>query len=75
MVPVVISLDQVTQTTWRLLRVSTTVLVLLVVGSAFVAYAARAQHLLRSQNAQKAIFKTPAVITAISALGMLPNVF
>jgi threonine/homoserine/homoserine lactone efflux protein len=73
-VPVALSLDQATLTTWRLLRVPTTVLVPLMIGSAFVACAARTQHLLRSQNAQKAIFKTPAFIMAISALGMLPNV-
>ncbi|MES1941453.1 efflux protein RhtB [Salinisphaera sp. T5B8] len=75
LVPVVISLDQVTMTIWGLLLVPATVFVLLVVGSTFVVAAARAQHLLRSQTAQKAIFKTAAVIMAIAALGMLTDVF
>ncbi|WP_353223893.1 hypothetical protein [Salinisphaera sp. C84B14] len=45
------------------------------IGSAFVACAARAQHLLRSQNAQRSIFKTAAVIMTVAALGMLTHVF
>ena len=74
LVPVVVSLDQVTLATWLSTLVPITVLVLAAVGGAFVGGAAQARQLLRNQTAQRGIFKVAATIMAVAAIGMFANV-
>ena len=75
LVPVVISLDRVTVAAWAGLLVPTTILVLSSVGGAFVLASAKARTMLRSDLAQRVIFRTASIVMAVAAIAIVTNGF
>lgn len=75
LVPVVVSLEDITVFAWGLVLVPITICVLGLVGSFFVLGAAKARKILKSVRAQSIVFKTAAVIMFVAAISMFVNIF
>lgn len=73
--PLVMSLDNVSLATWGMVLVPLTVLVLLAVGAVFILAALRIRHLLASAAAQRRLFRSAGVIMLLAALGMVAKTF
>ncbi|MCM2130773.1 LysE family translocator [Larsenimonas rhizosphaerae] len=73
LVPIVISLEDVTVFTWGVVLVPVTAGVLGLVGSIFILGAARARNILGSVNAQRIVFRTAAMIMFLAAMSMVVN--
>lgn len=69
--PLVISLDNVSLKMWGGMLVPVTVLVLLSVGAVFILAALRIRHLLASEKAQRRLFRLAASIMILAASGMV----
>ncbi|NIF20440.1 LysE family translocator [Candidatus Pantoea multigeneris] len=69
--PLVISLDQVSMQIWGGMLVPLTLLVLLVVGSAFILAALKIRRFLASAKAQQVLFRTAGAIMLLAAFGMV----
>ncbi|MEM6160959.1 LysE family translocator [Erwinia sp. P6884] len=69
--PLVISLDNVSLQIWGGMLVPLTVFVLLSVGAVFILAALRIRHLLTSAKAQRLLFRTAGLIMILAALGMV----
>lgn len=69
--PLVISLDNVSFKMWAGTLVPLTVFVLISVGSVFILAALRIRHLLSSVKAQRALFRSAGLIMAMAAAGMV----
>ncbi|WNN36901.1 LysE family translocator (plasmid) [Pantoea agglomerans] len=69
--PLVISLDNVSFQMWGGLLVPLTVLVLLSVGAVFIFAALRIRHLLTSAKAQRLLFRSAGTIMMLAAAGMV----
>lgn len=69
--PLVISMDNVSLQTWGGMLVPLTVLVLLSVGAVFILAALRIRHLLTSAKAQRLLFRSAGCIMMLAAFGMV----
>lgn len=69
--PLVMSLDNVSLQTWGMMLVPVTILVLLAVGAVFILAALRIRHFLTSARAQKILFRTAGAIMLLAAAGMV----
>jgi len=69
--PLVISLDNVSFQMWGGLLVPLTVVVLLSVGAVFIFAALRIRHLLTSAKAQRLLFRSAGTIMMLAAAGMV----
>lgn len=69
--PLVMSLDNVSLRVWGTMLVPLTVLVLLAVGAVFILAALRIRHLLTSARAQKILFRSAGAIMLLAAAGMV----
>lgn len=69
--PLVISLDNVSLHIWGGMLVPLTVLVLLSVGAVFILAALRIRHLLTSAKAQRLLFRSAGFIMMLAASGMV----
>ncbi len=69
--PLIISLDNVSLQIWGGMLVPLTVFVLLSVGAVFILAALRIRHLLTSAKAQRLLFRTAGFIMMLAALGMV----
>ncbi len=69
--PLVISLDNVSLQIWGGMLVPLTVFVLLSVGAIFILAALRIRHLLTSAKAQQLLFRSAGFIMMLAALGMV----
>ncbi|ATZ11923.1 LysE family translocator [Erwinia amylovora] len=69
--PLVVSLDNVSFTTWGMMLVPLTVFVLLAVGAVFILAALKVRRFLTSAKAQQRLFKTTGVIMMLAAFGMV----
>lgn len=69
--PLVISLDDITMKVWGGLLVPFTVLILLVVGGIFIAGALRLRHFLNQPAAQRILFRTASILMLLAAVGMV----
>ena len=70
LLPLVIPLDAITLQSWALVLIPTTVLVLLTVGSIYIAGAVRIRRLLSQLHAQQIMFRSAAVMM-LSAAGVM----
>ncbi|MEN4832966.1 LysE family translocator [Pantoea vagans] len=71
MLPLVISLDNVSLQIWGGILVPLTVFVLLSVGAVFILAALRIRHLLTSAKAQRLVFRSAGAIMMLAAAGMV----
>jgi len=69
--PLVISLDNVSLQMWGGILVPLTVVVLLSVGAIFILAALRIRHLLTSEKAQRLLFRSAGSIMMLAAFGMV----
>lgn len=69
--PLVISLDNVSLQMWGGVLVPLTVFVLLSVGAIFILAALRIRHLLISEKAQRLLFRSAGSIMMLAAVGMV----
>lgn len=69
--PLVISLDNVSLQIWGGMLVPLTVFVLLSVGAVFILAALRIRHFLTSEKAQRLLFRSAGCIMMLAALGMV----
>jgi len=69
--PLVISLDNVSLQIWGEMLVPLTVFVLLSVGAVFILAALRIRHLLTSTKAQRLLFRLAGFIMVLAAFGMV----
>jgi len=69
--PLVISLDNVSLQMWGGILVPLTVVVLLSVGAIFILAALRIRHLLTSEKAQRFLFRSAGFIMMLAAFGMV----
>ena len=69
--PLVISLDNVSLQMWGGILVPLTVVVLLSVGAIFILAALRIRHLLTSEKAQRLLFRSAGSIMMLVAFGMV----
>lgn len=69
--PLVISLDNVSLQIWGGMLVPLTVFVLLSVGAVFILAALRVRHFLTSEKAQRLLFRSAGCIMMLAALGMV----
>jgi len=69
--PLVISLDNVSLQMWGGMLVPLTVFVLLCIGAVFILAALRIRHLLTSENAQRRLFRSAGFIMMLAAAGMV----
>jgi len=69
--PLVMSLDNVSLRVWGTMLVPLTILVLLAVGAVFILAALRIRHLLTSARAQKILFRSAGAIMLLAAAGMV----
>lgn len=69
--PLVISLDDVSLQMWGGMLVPLTVIVLMSVGAIFILAAMRIRHLLTSEKAQRLLFRSAASIMMLAAIGMV----
>ncbi len=69
--PLVISLDNVSLQIWGGILVPLTVFVLLSVGAVFILAALRIRHLLTSAKAQRLVFRSAGAIMILAAAGMI----
>lgn len=69
--PLVISLDNVSLKIWGGILVPLTVLVLLSVGAVFILAALRIRHLLTSAKAQRLLFRSAGFIMMLAGFGMV----
>lgn len=69
--PLVMSLDNVSLRVWGTMLVPLTILVLLAVGAVFILAALRIRHLLTSARAQKILFRSAGTIMLLAAAGMV----
>ncbi|CAI1596667.1 LysE family translocator [Serratia ficaria] len=68
--PLVISLDNVSLQIWGMMLVPLTVFVLLTVGAVFIFAALKIRHFLTSAKAQRLLFRSAGVIMLLAAVGM-----
>jgi len=73
--PLVISLDNVSLMTWGMMLVPLTILVLLSVGAVFILAALKIRHFLTSAKAQRRLFRSAGVIMLLAAAGMIMKTF
>lgn len=73
--PLVISLDNVSLQIWGGILVPLTVVVLLSVGAVFILAALRIRHLLTSAKAQRLVFRSAGAIMMLAAAGMMVKTF
>lgn len=69
--PLVISLDNVSLQIWGMMLVPLTVFVLLAVGAVFILAALKIRHFLTSAEAQRLLFRSAGVIMLLAAIGMV----
>ncbi|CAK6491557.1 hypothetical protein PANNVG_01293 [Pantoea sp. Nvir] len=69
--PLVISLDNVSLQIWGGMLVPLTIFVLLSVGAVFILAALKIRHLLTSARAQRRLFRSAGVIMLLAAVGMV----
>ncbi len=69
--PLVISLDNVSLQMWGGMLVPLTVFVLLCIGAVFILAALRIRHLLTSEKAQRRLFRSAGFIMMLAAAGMV----
>ena len=69
--PLVISLDNVSLQMWGGMLVPLTVFVLFSVGAIFILAALRIRHLLTSEKAQRLLFRSAGSIMMLAAIGMV----
>lgn len=69
--PLVISLDNVSLQMWGGVLVPLTVFVLFSVGAIFILAALRIRHLLTSEKAQRLLFRSAGSIMMLAAIGMM----
>ncbi|MDT0175974.1 LysE family translocator [Enterobacter sp. BRE11] len=69
--PLVISLDNVSLQIWGGMLVPLTIFVLLSVGAVFILAALKIRHLLTSAKAQQRLFRSAGVIMLLAAFGMV----
>ncbi|UTH75620.1 LysE family translocator [Chromobacterium sp. IIBBL 290-4] len=69
--PLVISLDNVSLQIWGMMLVPLTFLVLLAVGAVFILAALRIRHFLTSAEAQRMLFRSAGCIMMLAAFGMV----
>ncbi|MCX3308637.1 LysE family translocator [Pantoea vagans] len=69
--PLVISLDNVSLQMWGGILVPLTVFVLFSVGAIFILAALRIRHLLTSEKAQRLLFRSAGSIMMLAAIGMV----
>lgn len=69
--PLVISLDRVSFSTWSHMLAPLTAAVLLAVGAVFILAALKIRRLLASAAAQRLLFRSAGVIMLLAALGMV----
>lgn len=69
--PLVISLDNVSLQMWGGMLVPLTVFVLLCIGAVFILAALRIRHLLTSEKAQRRLFRSAGLIMMLAAAGMV----
>lgn len=69
--PLVISLDNVSLQIWGGMLVPLTIFVLLSVGAVFILAALKIRHLLTSAKAQRRLFRSAGVIMLLAAFGMV----
>lgn len=69
--PLVISLDNVSLQMWGGMLVPLTVFVLLCIGAVFILAALRIRHLLTSEKAQRCLFRSAGFIMMLAAAGMV----
>jgi threonine/homoserine/homoserine lactone efflux protein len=69
--PLVISLDNVSLQMWGGMLVPLTVFVLLCIGAVFILAALRIRHLLTSKKAQRRLFRSAGFIMMLAAAGMV----
>lgn len=69
--PLVISLDNVSLQIWGGMLVPLTVFVLLIVGAVFILAALKIRHFLTSAKAQRLLFRSAGVIMMLAAFGMV----
>ncbi|MDW5498866.1 LysE family translocator [Pseudomonas lundensis] len=69
--PLVISLDNVSLQIWGMMLVPLTVFVLLAVGAIFIFAALRIRHFLTSAEAQRLLFRSAGCIMMLAAFGMV----
>jgi threonine/homoserine/homoserine lactone efflux protein len=73
--PLVISLDNVSIKVWSLILIPITMLVLLVVGAIYILSALKVRHFLTSVKAQRILFRSAGAIMLIAAFGMIGKTF
>lgn len=69
--PLVISLDDVSLWVWGTMLVPLTMLVLLLVGAIFILAAIKIRRLLTRASSQRKLFRSTAIIMALAAFGMV----
>lgn len=69
--PLVISLDNVSLQIWGMMLVPLTIFVLLAVGAVFILAALKIRHFLTSAEAQRLLFRSAGVIMLLAAIGMV----
>ncbi|MGP7734062.1 LysE family translocator [Oceanimonas smirnovii] len=73
--PLMISLDNVSLQTWGMILVPLTMFVLLVVGAVFILAAIKIRRFLTSAEAQRVLFRTTGIIMILAASGMMAKSF
>ncbi|MEX9821590.1 LysE family translocator [Providencia vermicola] len=69
--PLVISLNEITITIWSTILIPITLSILLLVGMVFILGAKKASQFLSSRRSQRIIFRGTALMMAAAAIGML----
>lgn len=69
--PLVISLDNVSLQMWGMMLVPLTIFVLLSVGAIFILAALKIRHFLTSAEAQRLLFRSTGLIMLLAAIGMV----
>ncbi|MDU6538813.1 LysE family translocator [Mixta calida] len=69
--PLVISLDNVSLQMWDMMLVPLTIFVLLSVGAVFILAALKIRHFLTSAEAQRLLFRSTGLIMLLAAIGMV----
>ncbi|MGD8162382.1 LysE family translocator [Pantoea sp. FN0307] len=69
--PLVISLDNVSLQIWGMMLVPLTIFVLLAVGAVFILAALKIRHFLTSAEAQRLLFRSAGAIMLLAAIGMV----
>ncbi|WP_313159719.1 LysE family translocator [Mixta calida] len=69
--PLVISLDNVSLQMWGMMLVPLTIFVLLSVGAVFILAALKISHFLNSAEAQRLLFRSTGLIMLLAAIGMV----